>query len=61
MTTATATVRYYEVCARDAHNVSIVLFTAQSLHDAQAYVGLNRSLKARIFAVYTDGDVRRVA
>lgn len=63
MTTAiaTRTVRYYEVCANDAYNVSVVLFTAQHLYDAQSYVGLNRSLKARIYAIYTDGNVLRVA
>ena len=65
MTTATATttVRHYEVVDRDAYGVSVVYYTTRWMEHAQAAASRisSGSRPARIFAVYTDGGVRRVA
>lgn len=62
MQTTTATVRYYEVCSRDAWNVSQVEYTTKHIEHATACATrIAERHNPRIFAVYTDGDVRRVA
>ena len=61
MTTATATVHHYEVCVRDAWNVSIVAYTTRNLEQALMYAGTDKHLNPRIFAVYADGDCTRIA
>lgn len=62
MTTATATVQHYEVCVRDAWDVSVVHYTTKDFEHAQACAaGIRRSWEPRIIAIYTDGSFARVA
>lgn len=62
MTTETAaTVRYYEVCARDAYDVSVVHYTTEHYEYArQCALLLPRRIEPRIYAIYTDGNFERV-
>jgi hypothetical protein len=46
------TIHHYEVVARDAQNVGIIMHTSRTLED-----GLD---SARILAVYSNGDFDRV-
>ena len=60
MTTATA--HHYEVTARDAWNIAVVLHTARTIEQARDYCkGIRLTDTARIIAVQADGSTSRVA
>jgi hypothetical protein len=60
MTTATA--HHYEVTARDAWNIEVVLHTARTVEQARDYYkGMRLTGTARIVAVQEDGSTSRVA
>ena len=61
MTTATASLHHYEVCVRDAHDVSVVHYTTEHYEHAVACAThLPQRYEPRILAVYADGEVSRV-
>jgi hypothetical protein len=61
MQTTTSAVRHYEVCYRDAQDVSVVHYTTKHYDQAKACARLlPQRYEPRILAVYSDDQVIRV-
>jgi hypothetical protein len=54
------TIHHYEVVARDAQNVGIIMHTSRTLEDALDYRRTMSLDSAHILAVYSNGDFDRM-